>query len=174
MTLEQEPWIPDQNVFQWAETNNRLIHAMATYVRDLQLLGSAALKTNTDFFNTDLRTLSEMPLCGIWHYLKPPTGFVHVFNPVRVDRPDIKGQCPAHHYCQSDQDEIICLTPGLFVEGDNHKLKAGDRVRMLSSECPELIREYTDGIALLYGPRLKISTRLKIHYPIGHKTSIIE
>ena len=107
----------------------------------------ALLEAPTDAsLNPERFFLSEMGLCGVIHKLNLPKGYHPVHGKVYFYGSDTI--YTKHEFAMSG-DNIICITPGQFIEPDN-SFQKGDRIRMLLKRNPRHI--VVDGeLAVLFG-----------------------
>ncbi len=109
-------------------------------------------------FDLNKREYGEMPVCGFWARALNvlPYGF-EISTGAVVSR---DGGKPMYHtYALRKDGEILCLTPGQFIEPDNEGLNRGDRIRKLQETAPRLVKK-VDGLCALQGSREEIHKTL--------------
>ena len=117
------------------------------------------------FYDFNKRTISEMPLCEsirLLNYL--PSGYSFCEGSVQIKRYSPPKHCLYHQFMKNENGQIICLFPGQFIKLEDDALKPGDRLAIIKSEAPELITNFSNGLALLHGSIYDIDKKLGLKY----------
>jgi hypothetical protein len=97
-------------------------------------------------FDSNKLLLSEMGLCGAIHESILPKGYRPVSGVVYLNG----GMIPFKHEFAVSGNDILCITPGQFIEPGDNSLEKGDRIKMLMNRNPRHIM--VDGeLAVLFG-----------------------
>ena len=129
------------------------------------LSSSTSMKT----FSPEHRSLSEMHLCFVWNDYPQllPEGFLLVEGQVGINGKVWDESFPSYtmqtHVYAFNKGKVLCVVPGVFVWPDA-VLAPGDRIGRLSKKAPDLIKPFSNNLAVLYGIRPEITQQLGLTY----------
>jgi len=155
----------DKVPFKWGSSNIDEIAKAMCEVREFNywMAINEDHYEKTKYYRSSNFTLSEMPLCGSLNFISPPDGYNLIGGSVIYTDEGTQKQRGHWFYASFGGKEIICLTPGQFID-PSIELKKGERILILSQKAPGLVHVLNEEIAMLAGTRDEIFSKLGLNY----------